>query len=93
MRLTALLLTLLLLCPACGGSSDWNDSHKTNFLRACRREAGYEKQDLCTPLAMEIENRINQGASKTCLLFSANDIAIADDPTQRADAQQRFDSC
>jgi len=31
MRLTALLLTLLLLCPACGGSSDWNDSHKTNF--------------------------------------------------------------
>jgi hypothetical protein len=42
---------------------------------------------------MEIENRIKQGASKTCLLFSANDIAIADDPTQRADAQQRFDSC
>ena len=93
MRLKALVITLLLLCPACGGSSDWNDSHKTNFLRACRREAGYEKQDLCTPLAMEIENRINQGASKTCLLFSGNDIAVADDPTQRAEAQERFDSC
>ena len=93
MRLIALLLTLVLLCPACGGSSDWNDSHKTNFLRACRREAGYDKQDLCTPLATEIEDRIKQGASKTCLLFSANDIAVAEDSTKRDEAQQKFDSC
>ncbi|MBM35819.1 MAG: hypothetical protein VX963_06520 [Actinomycetota bacterium] len=93
MRLKALLLSLLLVCSSCGGSSDWNESHKTNFLRACRREAGYEKQDLCTPLAAEIENRIKEGAAKTCLLFSANDIATADEPTQREEAQRKFDSC
>ncbi|MEC7828243.1 MAG: hypothetical protein VX360_05095 [Actinomycetota bacterium] len=93
MRLKALILTLIILSSSCGSSPEWDDSHKTNFLRACRREAGYEKQDLCTPLAAEIEEKIKLGASKSCLLFAANDIAIAVEPDQREQARQQFDSC
>ena len=93
MRLKALLLTLIILGSSCGSSPEWDESHKTNFLRACRREAGYEKQDLCTPLSAEIEDKIKLGASKTCLLFAANDIAIAVEADQREEARQQFDSC
>ena len=93
MRLKAVVLTLIILTSSCGASPEWDDSHKTNFLRACRREAGYEKQDLCTPLAAEIEDKIKLGASKSCLLFAANDIAIAVEPDQREQARQQFDSC
>ena len=93
MRLRALLFTLIILASSCGTNPDWDESHKTNFLRACRREAGYEKQDLCTPLAAEIEDKIKLGASKTCLLFAANDIAVAAEPNQREQARQKFDTC
>ena len=93
MRMKAVALSLIIIASSCGSSPEWDESHKTNFLRACRREAGYEKQDLCTPLAVEIEDKIKLGASKSCLLFAANDIAIAVEPEQREQARQQFDSC
>jgi len=88
-----LLLAALLLGSGCSGAAQWNESHKANFLRACRREAGYEKQDLCTPLASEIDTKIEQGASKTCLLFAANEISVAAEPEQREQAREKFDNC
>tara|TARA_S200000501_G_scaffold205668_1_gene193401 strand:- start:978 stop:1259 length:282 start_codon:yes stop_codon:yes gene_type:complete len=93
MRLKALTLTLIILCSSCATNPEWDGSQKTNFLRACRREAGYEKQDLCTPLAVEIETKIKQGEPKTCLLFAANDIAMAANPDEQQQARQRFDNC
>ena len=92
MRLKAVVLTLIIIASSCGSSPEWDESHKTNFLRACRREAGYEKQDLCTPLAVEIEDKIKLGASNACLLFASNDIASAVQPGQREQARQEFDS-
>ena len=88
-----LLLSALLLGSACSNAEQWNESHKANFLRACRREAGYEKQDLCTPLATEIDIKIKEGGSKTCLLFAANEIAVAAEPEQREQAREKFDNC
>ena len=88
-----LLLSALLLGSACSNAEQWNESHKANFSRACRREAGYEKQDLCTPLATEINIKIKEGGSKTCLLFAANEIAVAAEPEQRAQAREKFDNC
>ena len=88
-----LVLSALLIGSACSNAAQWNESHKINFLRACRREAGYEKQDLCTPLAAEIDTKIKQGASKTCLLFAANEIAVAAEPEQRERAREKFDNC
>ena len=93
MRLKAFILAVIILGSSCATNPDWDGSQKTNFLRACRREAGYEKQDLCTPLAVEIEERIKQGGSKSCLLFAANDIAMAANPDEQEQARQQFDSC
>ncbi|HAF67757.1 MAG TPA: hypothetical protein DCX77_05605 [Acidimicrobiaceae bacterium] len=93
MRLKAIFLTIAIFGSSCAASPEWDGSQKTNFLRACRREAGYDKQDLCTPLAVEIEERIKQGASKSCLLFAANDIAVAINPDEQEQARQQFDSC
>jgi len=93
MRLKAFILVVIILGSSCATNPDWDGSQKTNFLRACRREAGYEKQDLCTPLAVEIEERIKQGGSKSCLLFAANDIAMAANPDEQEQARQQFDSC
>lgn len=88
-----LLILTLFVGSACADSAQWNESHKTNFLRACRREAGYEKQDLCTPLAQEIDIKIKQGGSQTCLLFAANEIATAAEPQQSERAREKFDNC
>ena len=88
-----LLLSALLLGSACSNAEQWNESHKANFLRACRIESGYEKQELCTPLATEIDIKIKEGGSKTCLLFAANEIAVAAEPEQRAQAREKFDNC
>lgn len=88
-----LLFSALLLGSACSNAAQWNESHKGNFLRACRREAGYEKQDRCTPLAAEIDIKIKEGASQTCLLFAANEIAVAAEPKQREQAREKFDNC
>tara|TARA_B100000427_G_scaffold248290_1_gene211400 strand:+ start:2745 stop:3026 length:282 start_codon:yes stop_codon:yes gene_type:complete len=93
MRLKALILIVIIFCSSCASNPEWDGSQKTNFLRACRREAGYEKQDLCTPLAVEIEERIKLGGNKSCLLFAANDIAMAPSPDEQEQARQRFDSC
>ena len=93
LRFAPLLMILILVLPSCGGSPEWDDSQKTNFLRACRREAGYEKQDLCTPLAQEIEQKILEGASKSCLLFKANDIATAGSESAKQKARDEFDNC
>lgn len=93
MRLKALILVVIIFGSSCATNPDWGESQKANFLRACRREAGYEKQDLCTPLAAEIEEKIKQGGSKSCLLFAANDIAMAANPDEQEQARQQFDSC
>ena len=94
MKLFLLLLaSLTLIFSSCGGAPEWRDEQKTNFLRSCRREAGYEKKDKCTPLAVEITERVASGSSQSCLLNEAFKIAIAIDESQEVVARQNFDKC
>ena len=88
-----LLASLTLIFSSCGGAPEWRDEQKTNFLRSCRREAGYEKKDKCTPLAVEITERVASGSSQSCLLNEAFKIAIAIDESQEVVARQNFDKC
>ena len=88
-----LLVSLSLIFSSCGGAPEWRDEHKANFLRSCRREAGYEKKDKCTPLAAEITERIASGSSQACLLNEAFKIAVAMSESEEVVARQNFDKC
>ncbi|MFL3020880.1 MAG: hypothetical protein ACJZ6C_05900 [Candidatus Poriferisodalaceae bacterium] len=94
MRLKALVLTLIIITSSCGIEPRMGRIPQNKFpTRMPKRSWIRKTRPMHAPSRTEIEDKIKLGASKSCLLFAANDIAIAVEPDQREQARQQFDSC